>query len=116
MKRFLIKTNIIIIITAFTGCLSTGTALRDIRANPNLYTGKRVKVEGLVTDSISVPVKGGVVYRIFEDNTDSIWVYANSEKPVRGDRVSVIGTVSDNKSFRSKITGVYILEERRSKK
>jgi|GEM_PF-5396965 len=115
MKKFFLKINSVLILIVVTGCLSTRTSLRDIRENPNLYAGKRVMVEGLVTDSISVPIKGGVIYRIFEENRDSIWVYSNGENPERGDRVEVVGIISDSDSFRSKIAGVYIVEEKRSK-
>lgn len=112
MKQFLLIISIGSILMAFAGCSSTGTSLHDIRSNPEFYAGKRVRVQGLVTDSISVPIKKGVLYRIFENNKDSVWVYTERDGPERGEQVYVEGTISDNESIRSKIVGVYILEEK----
>lgn len=105
-----------VLLIQLSACQTTRSSIEDIHNHPKRYSGKSVIVEGVVTDSIPAPLAEGYLFRIYEGNSDSIWIYTKGSKPERGRHVTVTGVVSDNDSLRNRLTGSYLIEESRTDK
>ncbi len=79
-------------------------SLKEINENPHSFKDRHVRIKGVVTDSLNLPLKEGGLYRIFEENKYSIWVYTIDELPKRGEELSTTGTLKYDQSFTSFFT------------
>ncbi len=71
-----------------TGCAGT-TRIGTILDDPTEYDGRRVRVEGEVSQPIAVPLAGGT-YEI-SDGTGSLRVLTDAGVPRDGAEISVVG-------------------------
>jgi hypothetical protein len=80
-KLFLLS---IVLPLLFLGC---SASISNIRANPVKYNGEIISLSGDVTETMSIPLTGSMIYLLY-DKTGTIPVFS-SEKRKAGDSISL---------------------------
>lgn len=76
--------------TLVAGC---ATSINEVLADPAKYRNREVKISGAVTDSFSLASRG--VYRVVDNQQQSLWVVSDHGVPRSGARVTVRGTIRE---------------------
>ena len=93
----------------------TETSIKELNEKPESYEGQTVQVRGLVTDKVPVFWRRGAIYRIFENEKESIWIFTkNLPAPERGSKLLISGTVKKGTPVANKVIGYIISEEKRT--
>lgn len=109
----LMKNNILmafLLILLMTSCAKNLT-IRDITTKPESYRNQAVNVEGIVVETIVIPLTGKGIYQL-KDDTGKIWVQPANDVPFRGETVNVMGEVKIGLSIFDKNFGVIIVEQK----
>jgi len=72
------------------GC---ATSINNVLADPSRYRDREVKISGTVNDSFSLASRG--VYRVQNEDRQSLWVVSDRGVPRNGARVTVKGTIRE---------------------
>jgi hypothetical protein len=113
MKRQLSRLLAAALIVFSSGC---GVSLRnahvsDLRRHPGRYEDRSVTVDGIVTDSWSVPLVPFRFYRV-DDGTGQIAVLSDSLRtPGKGEHVRVRGRVGNVAVMGGRSLGLHLREE-----
>lgn len=108
--RFFYKMVISVGLLALLSCGGSRTKIADIENNPSKYNEKKVKVEGVVTQTFAVPVLGQSIVRI-DDGTGTIWVRPYGRVPFDGDKIEVEGTLKVALTLGTKNFGFVVVED-----
>ncbi len=113
MKRIILTITLISVTLLLTSCFATRPAIKDIHDNESNFYGKSLIVSGTVTDVQKLPFREDGIFRIFDKENNSIWVYREEGTlPERGDKVSAAGKLRKEHDFRKKLLGPVLIEER----
>jgi predicted small secreted protein len=111
MKRLALPMIIMVLAIGISSCYTTSPSIQDIQSNESRYLYRDVTVQGLVTDVQKFPFRKDGIYRIFDEDHHSIWIYREEGVlPKRGDTVTVTGQLRKKDDFRKRLLGAIIIE------
>ena len=117
MIRFTGKTVFFVfafVLLTFTSCFTTRASIKEVKSNEDTFKQKSVIVKGVVTDEQKLPFREDGLYRIFDDDGESLWIYSDKiPLPERGSRIQVKGKLRKKDDIRKKLIGPVLLEEER---
>ena len=70
------------------------TEIAQLKENPNIYEGQRVKIRGEVVDALRIPLVGSSSY-VLDDGTGEVKVITNLSTPKLGSKIAIIGIGSN---------------------
>jgi len=82
-----------IVLTLLVGLAGCATSINKVLADPSRYRDHEVKIKGAVHDSFSLASRG--VYRVENEEKQSLWVVSDHGVPRTGAHVTVKGTVRE---------------------
>ncbi len=105
---------LLLVLLAFTGACAhalRSPSIADLRYNPGRYQNHTVSVEGIVTNSFSIPLVPFKMYKV-DDGTGEVTVLSqHGRTPTRGARVRVKGKVDDVAVFGGRAVGLHLKEQ-----
>jgi len=90
---------------------ATHTRIADIKFNPGRFQNHSVTVNGVVTNSWSIPLVPVQLYRVDDGSGDVTVVSRSGRAPTKGARVSVRGRVNQIGTFGGQSLGLHLEEE-----
>ncbi|MGE5235190.1 MAG: OB-fold nucleic acid binding domain-containing protein [Acidobacteriota bacterium] len=102
--RPIVASTLVLLAISCSGLLAT--RIGEIKANPDRYNGRHVKVAGQVTRAVNMVF---VKYFIVKDRTGQIAVVTEGELPKEGDSIAVRGRV--NRAFAIGSTVLQVIVE-----
>lgn len=94
------------------GCYCAASiSIGEIKDSPQRFHNKKVTLNGVVDETITLPILGVGVYQL-NDGTGKIWVKPETAIPEKGDRVRVSGTIKVGLTISGKSFGLILLESK----
>ena len=106
MTRRLIP--LISLISILIVVVSCATPIRNVIDKPQDFSDKTITVQGVVTDTISLPLRDEGIYRIRQAKF-SLWIFSK-KIPEREEFVTVTGKVKTGFKISGKTFGIILIE------
>lgn len=114
MRYALARTSLLLAMLASSAACAhslRSASVADLRNNPGRYQHHSVSINGVVTNSFSVPFVPYKAYKV-DDGTGEVTVLSqNNRTPTRGTQVRVKGRVEDVAVFGGQAFGLHLQEE-----
>ena len=112
MRRFSVAVLLPVVLVV-AGCAARQVRIAELKAQPTQYADKSVRISGMVTNSIGIPLVPFQLYNV-DDGTGEIAVLSRSGRaPAMGTRVDVRGKLSEVAVLGGRSIGLHIEEEER---
>ncbi len=93
ITRFAFAIIICVVLFSCSGKTSSPKiTIKGIRENPQIFVSKEVKIMGMVTNSIDVPLVSYDFYKI-NDGTGEMWVQTSTGAPNKDSQINLTGVV-----------------------
>lgn len=90
---------------------SCATPIKNVVDKPQDFSDKTITVQGIVTDTISLPFRDEGIYRILQKKS-SLWILSK-KIPERGQFVTVTGKLKTGFKIARRTFGVILIESSR---
>lgn len=109
-KRLLVGLSLAMGLVA-SGCAARAANIGDVKVNPGRYLDRSISIDGVVTESWSIPLVPYKLYKV-DDGTGEITVVSNDERtPSKGARVRVRGKLQEVATLGGRSLGLHLRQD-----